>query len=71
MLICNIREKLILTSNRQHNDTNNTSLGSLVCLPVEVSQEIGVKQQHKTNKQSYIHKGFRASKLAVCVKINM
>ena len=33
---------------RQHNDTNNTSVGSLLGLPVQVSNGIAVQEKHNT-----------------------
>ena len=42
---------------RQHNDGKVTSLGSLLGLPVELSNGIAFQTKHKTNNQTYIHKG--------------
>ena len=38
-------------TNRQHNDTNNISLGSLLGLPAELSKEIAIQHQQKHKKQ--------------------
>ena len=43
--------------NRQHNDGKVTSLGSLVGLPMELSNGIVVQTKHKNNNQTYIHRG--------------
>ena len=54
-IIAHNREKLILMSKAQqeHNHTNNTSLGSLLGLPVELSKGIAVQQN--TKQQSNLH----------------
>ena len=41
---------------RQHNDGKVTSLGSLLGLPVELSNGITVQTKHKNNNQTYIHR---------------
>ena len=48
-----------LRRNRQHNDGEITSLGSLLGLRVELSNGIVVQTKHKNNNQTYIHKGFK------------
>ena len=42
---------------RQHNDGKVTSLGSLLGLPVELSNGIAAQTKHRNNNQTYIHKG--------------
>ena len=43
--------------NRQHNDGKVTCLGCLLGLPVELSNGIAVQAKHKTDNQTYIHRG--------------
>ena len=44
--------------NRQHNDEKFTSVGSLLGLPVKLSNGIAYQTKHKTTiNQTYIHKG--------------
>ena len=49
---------------RQHNGTNNTPLGSLLGLPVELSNGIAVQEKHKTTIKCTYTGASRASKLA-------
>ena len=44
--------------NRQHNGTNNTSLGSLLDVRVELSNGIDVPETQNSN-QTYIHRYFK------------
>ena len=43
--------------NRQYNDGEFTSLGSLLGLRVELSNGIAVQIKHRNNNQTYIHRG--------------
>ena len=53
--------------NRQHNNGKVTSLGSLLGLPVELSNGIAVQKKHKTTTKLTYTGDFLVSKLAVWV----
>ena len=54
----------------QHNDGKVTSLGSLLGLPVELSNGIGVQTKHKTTIMFTYTGASMASKLAVFVVLH-